>query len=127
MTIDGPEGSVNATPEPSDEACLERGSKPGCGDIDASGHRGSTGEDIPCASKARPKPGLRPSIRPKSWRSRSPRPVDSRNEAGAATQQVAVTRELSLLLIALFGAELGVRAFRRWAERRRSRDPEPST
>jgi len=40
---------------------------------------------------------------------------------------VAVTRELALLLIVLFGAELGVRAFRRWTERPRSRDPEPST
>jgi hypothetical protein len=37
-------------------------------------------------------------------------------ERGAA--RVGVSRELSMLLVALFAAELGVRLFRRWSRRR---------
>src|SRR5262249_52528510 len=49
-----------------------------------------------------------------------PRPPSAQSSAGAerGAARVGVSRELSMVLVALFAAELGVRLLRRWSQRR---------
>jgi hypothetical protein len=117
VTISGPAGVVAVTREPSDEACAERGAKPGCGDTvlrATAALHGRYAVHVDGATETRIA-----TLDPAEILA-EPRPPAAQSGAGAerGTTRVGVSRELSMLLVALFAAELGVRLFRRWARRR---------
>ena len=128
VSIEGPEGRTIVSREPSDEACAEHGAPPGCGDtvlraVASVGGRytvridGATETRIatldPAEILAEPRPP----------------PKDDEAASVRGSARVGVSRELSLVLVALFAAELGVRLFRKWTGRRtaapRSAIPNP--
>ena len=105
------------TREPSDEACAERGAPPGCGDtvlraVASVGGRYTVHVDGSTETRIA-------TLDPAEILT-EPRPPPTNGEAASVrgSARVGVSRELSLVLVALFAAELAVRLFRKWTGRR---------
>jgi hypothetical protein len=122
VSVKGPDGPSPVTREPSDEACAERGAQPGCGDTvlrAVAAIRGRYTVRIDGATETRIAT-LDPAeilAEPRAPSAETPA-TDSREAA-----RVGVSRELSLVLVAIFAAELAVRLFRKWSGRRRAASP----
>jgi hypothetical protein len=107
------------TREPNDEACAERGAQPGCGETvlrAVAGVRGRYSVRIDGTSETRIATLDPAEILAEPHAPRAASPADT----GRGTARVGVSRELSLVLVALFAAELAVRLFRKWSGRRQA-------
>jgi hypothetical protein len=127
VSIDGPDGPVPAAPEQSDEACADRGAKPGCGDTVVRAQaalRGRYTVHLDRDTEVRIAT-LDPAEILTEPRASAAGGVGSASRPTAAPMNI--TREVALALIALFAAELGVRLARKWAARRQQRDPAAAT
>ncbi|HEX4335544.1 MAG TPA: VWA domain-containing protein [Polyangiaceae bacterium] len=122
VSIDGPDGPAKVTREPSDEACAERGAPPGCGDTilrAVASVRGRYTVHVDGATETRIA-----TLDPAEVLTEPRAPGKaSRTEGARGTARVGVSRELSLVLVALFAAELAVRLFRKWTNRRSAPSP----
>ena len=117
VAVDGPVGPAPVTREPNDEACAERGAQPGCGETvlrAVAAVRGRYSVRIDGTSETRIATLDPAEILEEPHAPRAASPADT----GRGTARVGVSRELSLVLVALFAAELAVRLFRKWAGRR---------
>jgi hypothetical protein len=117
VSIEGPDGPTVVTREPSDEACAERGAQPGCGDTILRAIASVSGRytvRVDGATETRIA-----TLDPAEILAEPSAPgAQSRAEGARGTARVGVSRELSFVLIALFAAELVVRLFRKWTNRR---------
>jgi Mg-chelatase subunit ChlD len=117
VSIEGPEGNLAAAPEPSDDACVERGARPGCGDTVLRATPGVHGRYVAHVDGAAE---TRTVTLDPGEISTAPRPRQDAEarDTGTRTASVNVSREVALALIGLFGAELILRVVRRWMARR---------
>ncbi len=117
VSVDGPEGAIAVSREPSDEACADRGARPGCGDTilrAVANVRGRYIVHIDGATETRIA-----TLDPAEVLAEPRAPgKEGRSEGAQGTARVGVSRELSLVLVALFTAELAVRLFRKWKGQR---------
>jgi hypothetical protein len=118
VAVEGPGGTTPVTREPNDEACAERGAQPGCGETvlrAVASSRGRYSVRVDGTSETRIATLDPAEILAEPHAPLSASPADT----GRGTARVGVSRELSIVLVALFAAELAVRLFRKWAGRRR--------
>jgi hypothetical protein len=117
VAVEGPAGPAPVTREPNDEACAERGAQPGCGETvlrAVAAVRGRYSVRVDGTSETRIATLDPAEILAEPHAPRAASPTDT----GRGSARVGVSRELSLVLVALFAAELAVRLFRKWAGRR---------